>query len=73
MPRIKWKIVKIVIVILPLFGLLLTACTTQLQGNVTSRWESSVAKIEATLNQAIDAYEKGEKAQATQLAKERLF
>ncbi|MBI2850001.1 MAG: FTR1 family iron permease [Chloroflexi bacterium] len=70
MLRINWKTL---IAILPVLGLVLTACTAQPQGGNTSRWDSSVAKIEATLDQAVSAYERGDVEIAKQVAKDAYF
>lgn len=54
-------------------GLLLAACTAPLQSIAGSQWDGSVGRIEATLNQALTAYESGQIEQAKQLAKDAYF
>lgn len=69
--KIAWKWLA------PLFlmvaALTLFACAAAPGGGNVSRWDAPVAKIEGVLKQAVDAYEKGNREQAEQLAKDAYF
>ena len=65
---------SLVLGVLLLGVLLLASCTAQSQASSSaSRWDSSVDRMEDTLNQALSAYEKGQLEESKQLAKDAYF
>ncbi|MBI4296850.1 MAG: FTR1 family protein, partial [Chloroflexi bacterium] len=67
------RLILIATALLLLLALTLTSCSGQPQASGSSRWDKPVTSIEATFNQALSAYERGQMEQAKQSAKDAYF